>query len=801
MLTSIKMLKSIIQFDYTPEELGDELSMMGLEVEGITQVRHRFDGIMTGKVKTIRRIVDTKLSKAIINVGNENVQIVTAASNLKSGDIVPVALPHSKIVSGADVLKKDFKGIASDGMLCSYSELGLDPEILSGEEKEGILILPTDTPVGEKLEDILPIDDDYLELSLLPDRADAFCLWGVARWIEIIKAREEGRRADFSKLEETVSLKMKGVTNIPIIIAEKDLCPFYSGRFIRNITVTASSLSLRQKLFMLRMRPVNNIVDVTNFVMGFYGQPLHVFDADIIKGKIYIRSAKKGEKIQTLDEIERNLSDANLVIADESGPIAIAGVIGGFKTAVTLKTKNILLESAYFSPECVARSARSLGIATDASATFEKGADPLFPSKASSIASDLISKETHGIPAKENAVSCLTPKNPVNLRIARAEKILGEKVDKKSLRKYFNFEGFDFTEKKDHFMVAAPSFRTDIKEEVDLIEEIVRMKGYNEFGETLIVGELKGAKRTGYENFIWDLKEKLVKLGLDEIQTISLIGESSFDLIGYTDKKKSIKLLNPLSADMAFMRPLLLPTMLSVLERNKKSENVNVSVFEVGKVFCKEKLFKETDELGILLSGARTGKNYLGVHFPYSLLYLKGLFEELFLYYDVPVTFKTEKFSFMYPYQSAGIYHKGEKIGYLGTINAAVLNKLGLTDEVFYGVIKVEKLLQNYGGEINFETFSLYPSVKRDIAVIVDEDATEEDVRNAILSVAPCELRKITLFDIYKGSPLPLGKKNLAYSLEFSSVDKTLKGEEINKFIEILEKTLQKKVNGKLRKE
>jgi len=801
MLTSIKMLRSIIQFDYTPEELGDKLSMMGLEVEGITRVRHRFDGIITGKVETIHHIADTKLNKAIINMDNENVQIITAASNLKNGDIVSVALSHSKVASGADIVKKDFKGIASSGMLCSYSELGLDPEILSSEEKEGILILPTDTPVGEKLEDVLPIDDDYLELSLLPDRADAFCLRGVARWIEIIKAKEEDRQADFSQLEEAISLKMKGVTNIPITIEDKELCPFYSGRFIKDVTVTASLLSLRQKLFMLRIRPINSVVDTTNFVLGFYGQPLHAFDADIIKGKIYIRLAKKGEKLKTLDEIERNLSNVNLVIADELGPIAIAGVMGGFKTAVTKKTKNILLESAYFSPRCIARSARSLGIVTDASATFERGADPLFPSKASIIAANLISKETYGVPTKDNAVSYITPKNPVNLRIARIEKILGEKVDKKNLRKYFSFEGFDFVEKKEHFIVTAPSFRADIKEEIDLIEEIVRMKGYNEFGEALIVGELKDAKRTEYENFIWDLKEKLVKLGLDEVQTISLLGKSSLDLVEYTDKKKVIKLLNPLSIDMAFMRPLLLPTMLSVLERNKKSENVNVSIFEVGKVFCKEKLFKETDELGILLSGARTSKNYLGMHFPYSLLYLKGLFEELFLYYDVPVTFEAEKFSFMHPYQSAGIYCKGEKIGYLGTIDMTALNKLGLIDEVFYGAINVEKLVKYYGVEINFKPFSLYPSVKRDIAIIVDEDTAEKDVRNAILSVAPRELQKITLFDIYKGSPLPKEKKNLAYSLEFSSVNKTLKGREINKFIEILEKTLQREVKGKLRKE
>jgi len=801
MLTSIKLLKTVIQFDYTPEELGNKLSMLGLEVEGITRVRYQFEGIITGKIVENQNIPRTKLKKMIIDTGTENIQIVTATTNLKNGDIVPVAPPYSKIEGGVEILSKNFEGIASNGMLCSYSELGLDPEILSSEEKEGIFVFPADTPVGEKIENILPIDDDYLELSLLPDRADAFYLRGIARWIEIIKAREGGRRADFSRFERPIPLKIIGKTPIPIRIKDKKLCPFYSGRLIRNVNVGKSSLSLRQKLFMLRIRPVNNIVDITNFVLRFYGQPLHTFDADTIKQEIDIRPAKMGESIKTLDEVERNLSEANLVIADKSGPIAIAGVMGGYETAVTGKTKNVLLESAYFSPTCIARSARGLGIVTDASDIFERGSDPLSPPVGSIIASYLIAKETKGVPAEDNAVSFITSKKPVKLRLGRVERMLGEKINKKDIKKYFDFEGFNYTDKGEQFEISAPSFRGDINEEIDLIEEIVRMKGYNEFGEALIVGELKGAKRTKYEDFVWKLKEKLVKMGLDEIQTISLVSESLLDLVGYSEKEKVVRLLNPLSQDMALLRPMLIPTILPVLERNKKVGNANVALFEVGKVFGMGRIFEETDELGILLSGTRTDKNYLKSDFSYSLPYLKGLFEDIFSSCNISPAYRPLQISFMHSYQSAGIYLGKEKIGYIGTVSTDVLEKIGLTDKAFYGAVNVEKLSQQCNMEIDFKPFSLYPSVKRDIAIVVDEDIPEKEVRDAIFSVAPPELQRVVLFDFYKGLPLPAGKKNLAYSLEFSSNHRTLKGEEINRFIGLIEKVIQKKIKGKLRKE
>ncbi len=801
MLVSIRLLKTIISFDYTAEELGDKLSMLGLEVEGVTRVRHKFENIITGKVLEIQDVPNTKLKKTLIDIKTEKIQIITAATNLRINDIVPVALVHSRIANGTEILNRNFREIVSKGMLCSYAEIGLDPEILNSEEKEGIFTFPLDAPIGEKVEDILPIDDDYLELSLLPDRADAFCLRGVARWVEIIKSREKGRRADFSQFEDHSSINITGKTNIPIHIEDKTLCPFYSGRLIKNVTVNKSSLSLRQKLFMLRIRPVNNVVDITNFVLRFYGQPLHTFDADTIQNEVIIRLAKEGEKVKTLDEVERKLTENNLIIADRRGPIAIAGVIGGYETSVTEKTKNVFLESAYFSPHCIAKSARSLGIVTDASDIFERGADPLLPPTGSLIAADLISKEAKGIPAKENAVSFIVPAEPVNLRLSRAEKILGEKIDKKDVKKYFDFEGFDYRDKGEQLEVTAPSFRRDIKKEIDLVEEIVRMKGYNEFGETLIVSELKSAKRTTYEDFIWNLKDKLVKMGLNEVRTVSLTNESLLNLIGYSEKDSIIRLLNPLSSDMSLMRPLLLSTLLPVLERNKKVGNTDIAIFEIGKIFKKEEKFKEADELGILLSGKRSEKNYLKADFAYSFPYLKGIFEEIFSFCNITPDYLPEQIVWMHPYQSAGIYLKKEKIGYIGTINDDILNKIGVADRVFYGAINVEKLMRHCNKEIQFKPFSLYPPVKRDIAIVVDSDTAEKDVREAIISAAPPELQKIVLFDIYKGMPLPPNKKNLAYSLEFSSIHKTLKGEEINRFIDQLEKVIQNKVKGKLRKE
>ena len=795
MIISTKLLKEIVDFDFSTEELAEKLTSIGMEVEGIRKIRHTFKDIITGRILENKNIPGTKLSNVKVDLGKTVFQIVTAATNLKEEDVVAVALPGSLTADGTEISEKNFSGKISKGMLCSYSELGIEGEILSQDEKEGILIFPEGTPIGVHVEEILPIDDDLMELSLLPDRADGFYVMGVARWIEVLKSREKGKKADFTNLLPKLNLEIFGKTDFPIHIEDNKLCDVYSGRIIRDVKVKKSSVSLRKYLFLLRVRPINNIVDITNYVAKLYGQPLHAFDLDKLREKIVIRLATKGEKIKTLDGIERSLTENNLLIADTSGPIAIAGVMGGESTSVTEATNNILLESAHFNARIISKSSRTIPLITDASTLFEKGTDETFPSSASKIAALLIQKEANGKPFEENIVSYLVQREPIKVRFEKISSLLGTDLTKKEVCNYLNYEGLDFIEKKDHLLVTSPAFRQDLSIEEDLIEEIIRMKGYNEFGEKPILSELKSGTRTHFENFVWLLKDLLVNLGLSEICTTSL---SNIELLKKTssyNENRAIRIINPLNEEMSILRPDLFPTMFAVLERNFNMQNSNLSLFEIGNVFKKENgEFKEILEASIIISGDRISENGFNAKLPYDFYYLKGLIEEVLETLQIDFRIKEKKFEYLNPMQSASIHTKNKLIGFLGKISN------DLAKNAFFATLNIDMLYELSGMNIHFKEFSVFPAVKRDIAVVVDEDLPEIEVRRTIHKANSRELKSIILFDIYKGRPLPPNKKNLAYSLEFSSLTRTLTGEEVDKIIDIIEERIKKEIGGELRK-
>ncbi len=801
MLISMKLLREILPFDYTAEELAEKFTLLGLEVEEIIKTGKRFDKVITVRVENLSHIEGTKLFELDAFTGEKNFHVITAATNLKNGDIVPFVIPHGRIANGTEIVSRNFNGKVSEGMLCSYKELGIEGEILSSEEKEGILIFPEDTPVGKPLESLFPVEDTFLSFSLLPDRADAFYVIGIARWIEIMNAQKENRKADFSRFKPNVSPQLFGNTDIPVFVKERRLAPFYSGRKIADVKVGKSSYDLRRKLFMLRARPINNIVDITNYILKFYGQPLHAFDFDKIKSAVYVRKARKGEKLRTLDGVERELNEWNLVIADSERPIALAGVMGGEDTEVTKDTRNVFLESAYFSPSCISKSARSLNLMTDASVLFEKGTDPLFPEEASLLASELISTEAGGKPFGSNIINYVEPAKPVTVRLSRIGKLLGENLPKTEVKKYFDFEGFDYQDKGDSLEVKPPSFRRDINIEADLIEEILRMKGYNSFGEELLRGELKSAKRTEEEEFLWLLRDLLVKAGLTEVQTVSLIGKKILEnsLIG---DKNQASVVNPFSEEMSILRPSLFPVLMSVVETNKKNGTEDIAIFEIGKVFSfSDGKYREEDKIGIMLSGDRVKTNPFGVRVPYDFYYLKGIFETLFAELGINPRFTEGKAAYLHPYRTAFVYVDEERMGIMGEVNSEVGKNFGVKGKLFYGEISVPVILRKRNVGKTYKEFSVHPPLKTDIAVVVDKNVNEKTVRDIILSVAPAELENINLFDIYTGKPLAENEKNLAYSLEFFAKDRTMKREELEDFMDKLEKILKSEIGGKLRKE
>ncbi len=803
MLISMKLLRETIPFEYTSEELANELTLLGLEVEEVVKIKHDFENIVTARVENLEKIPGSKLFKLLANTGKEKLQVITAATNLNNGDIVPLALPNSKISGGRKIETRFFDKVKlnSYGMLCSYEELGLDKELLSNKEREGIFVFPEDTPLGALVEDALPIDDEFIDLSLLPDRADAFYLVGVARWIEILKAKKEGRKADFSRFNVDTELELFGNTPLPVVVEAKELAPFYSGRLIKGVKVKESSYELRKKLFMLRARPINNVVDITNFVLKFYGQPLHAFDYDKISEEVRIRVAKDGEKLKTLDGVERTLTKWNLVISDKHKPIALAGVMGGEETEVSENTENVFLESAYFLPSCISRSARSLKLMTDASILFEKGTDPLFPEKASLFASKLIVKEAGGRAAKSNVFDGVEKPKSVTVRIERINKILGREVPKSEVKKCFDFEGFKYEDAGNSIKVYAPSFRRDINIEVDLIEEVLRMKGYNSFGEELLSGKLKSAVRTREEEFLWNIRETLSTLGLTEVVTVSLINEALVKKANVSEENIA-RVTNPFSKDFEVLRPSLFPVLMDIAELNNSRGVKDMAIFELGTVFhFDRKKYDEETTLGILIYGDRVLLNPFKRSLSYDFYYLKGLLESFFHRIGLSVEFSEYKIPFLHPYQTAKLFVNGKNAGFLGRVQDEVAKSFGIKKPVFYAEIPVKKIMKETKKEKTYIPISLFPPLKMDVAIVVDKSVPEYKVRSIIKNSAPSELKEIELFDIYTGQPLSDNEKNLAYSLAFYSDNRTMKREELETFIETLEKNVKTRLNGKLRKE
>ena len=797
MIVSYKLLKDLISFSYSPEELADKFTQIGIEVEKVEHINKQFDGVITAKVLEVTPLSNEKDFLVKIDTKEGIFNVVTGATNVKVNDVVPFARPNAKIKDGRVILEKTFGDVVSVGMLCSYDELGIESDLLSNDEKTGIFILPEGTPIGVPLEDVFPLEDTLLELSLLPDRADAFYLVGVARWIEILLAREEKRKADFSKFAVDVSLNnFLGQTPLSVNIVDSKHCTLYSGRLIEKVTIKNSTYPLRKLLFGLRIHPINNIVDITNFIAKMYGQPLHAFDFDKLHGNISIRLAHEGETIKTLDGVERHLTSKNLVIADEKGPVAIAGVMGGEATEVTPETKNVFLESAYFTPATVAASGRSLNLLTDASALFEKGIDPNFTLNASLLATKWIIDESKGVPYKDSVDDKRTAKSPVNLRLSKASSLLGYSLSKEEVKTYFDMEGLPFNISQDTFSVEPPSFRHDLEIEEDLVEEIARMKGYNEFIETPIVAELRSGSIEPTMKLNDHIREIMCNFGLTEIVTSTLTNEELLAKFSLFDESSTIKIINPLTEDMSYLRPSLFPNAVDVAKRNMSFQINELSLFEIGKVFYKkDSSFKEEFMLGVFLSQDKMRRAFSNKTNVYDYFYLKGIFEGLCSLLKVDCDFVKSSKPFMHPYQTAEIFFKNISVGFIGKIHPDIF------ENAFYGELNLSALYDFVDLNKKFEPFSQYPSVKRDIAIIVDKDIEEAKVRKAIKESGIKELKDVVLFDVYQGDPLPPHKKNLAYALEFVSTERTLTSEEVDKFVWQIEQVISKTVNGVIRRQ
>lgn len=638
-------------------------------------------------------------------------------------------------------------------------------------------------------------DEKVFNLKITSNRGDCLSIIGVAREIQAILGNKL-RMPDFSIKEDD-----ENISNlIKVEISEESLCPRYSCRIMKDVEVKESPSWLKNKIESAGLRCVNNVVDATNFVLLELGQPLHAFDYDLIEGKeIIVRCAKEGEKIITLDGRIRELTSSNLVIADKIKPIAIAGVIGGLNTEVKEKTKNILLESAHFNALSVRRTAKNLGLSTEASYRFERGVDPAGTVKALDRVCRIIQEIGGGKIVKNYIDTCTMKIQPkeILLRSDRCNKILGTNLSLENLKKLLNRLELNSILKNDNLIVSVPTFRMDLNKEIDLIEEIARVYGYEKIEEKLPEGKIFPGKKP--KNIFWEEKAKeiLIKIGLKEVMSYSLINPKVFEkiLLGEDNLRKIIPIKNPMSEEHSVLRTTLLPSFIEIVKRNMSFNIEDINIFEFGKIYyLEENLMKEIRTLACCISRNLLKKSWnLKENLKADIFYLKGIFSLLFKELGIN-NYEIKKASYPFFYEDSGgeIYINTEKIGFFGEIQDEVKRNFEIDVDLFYFEIDFDKILNDVKEEKFYTPLPKYPEIKRDISLLVKEEVTNEEITKIIKGQGGHLLKRLELFDVYRGKQIPEGFKSLAYSLIYQNENRTLSSEEV----EIIQENIKKELKN-----
>jgi phenylalanyl-tRNA synthetase beta chain len=755
---SVNWLREFVDLPEKPDEIAELLTRAGIEIKKIETRSANIDKVIVSQITASSRHPNAdRLTVCQVDDGSGTKrQIVCGATNYKVGDKVPLALPGAKLSNGTEIRKSKLRGVDSEGMLCSPIELGL------GEDASGLLILSPDAKVGAPIVDLFPADT-VLDVEITPNRGDLLSHFGLAREIAALS----GNKLKISPPEANIEINKSGIT-----IAATRECPFFSLRKIDNVKVRPSPQWLRAKIESVGIRSINNIVDISNFVMLELGQPTHAFDADKLKGGINVRLARDGEKFLALDGKTYSLKPDNCVIADQERTVGIGGVMGGEETGVTDSTKNILLEAAYFLPASIRRTARDLNLQSDASYRFERGVDPEMILIASQRSAELMSEIAGGTPAKEIQVAGELPVDPadVSLSYEKCSRVIGVAIDPKTVDEIltrFGVRKTASTSKSATWKI--PSYRRDLQRDVDLIEEVLR--GY---GVDKIPGRTRGrfistsdADRSHDVETLF-LRERLAGYGLSEVRTSKLISRNASAF-----SEGAIELRNPLSEDHVALRPNLISGLLDVVERNIRAGAGSVSVFEIGRVFISRAEKDEDRRLGILLWGNASLPNWRSQkNRSFDLFDLKGALQCV-----VPnLSFRPGKSA---DFALAVDVYSGDKpIGFGGQVSA---NKSGAPSSVFVAEVNLE-WLPTSGSAKKFRELDRYPSVTRDIAMIVPEKLTHAEILRVIEETAEPLLETVQLFDLFEvseGPAPPASGKSLAYRLTYRAKNRTLTNEEV----------------------
>ena len=775
--------KEFAKFECTPHEYAERMTMSGSKVETYECEADQIKNVVVGKILSIVPHPDSDhMVVCQVDVGqDEPVQIVTGAGNLKVGDLVPAALHKSLLPGGKEIRKGKLRGVESNGMLCSLAELGLTKHDFPNAIEDGIMVLDEEWPTGTPIVRALGLDDVSVDFEITPNRPDCLSVRGLGR--------ETAATFGVPFMDHVPEVKPGhgDVTDsLKVDIENADLCYRYVGAVVENVRVKPSPRWMRERLRLCGVRPINNLVDITNYVMLEYGQPMHCFDYKYVNGgHITVRNARPGEEIETLDGVDRVLSEEMLVIADEKGPIAVAGVMGGEFSGVYDDTTTIVFESAMFNGPSVRTTAKKLGMRTEASGRYEKGLDPNGCLRCLQRALELVQLLDAG-DVVNGVVDVWTQKREerrVLLRPEMVNKLLGTNLDKQQMIDILLPLGFVM----DGDDVIVPSDRWDVERDCDIAEEVARYVGYNKMPSTIMTG-VASARPTERQTFREKMLNTLVGYGLYEVETFSFFSRKSFDAINLPQNdplRKAVVISNPLGEDTSIMRTTALPSVMDVVARNYNARAAECAVFEDATVYLPhggpDELPDEVESVVLAAYGQE-----------YDYLALKGMVEKLLETAGVKdVRYERNAAGTTYhPGRCADIYLGDEKLGVIGELHPTVLGNYGVKPRVVAAELNMDVLFAHRGGTALFQPLPKHPATARDLALVADLSMPAAQIAQCIEKAAGKLLESLTLFDVYTGEHMAQGKKSLAYNLVLRAPDRTLTDEETENIVQKVLKSL-----------
>ncbi len=787
---SEKWLREWVNPDLDTAALVEKLTNAGLEVDAVEPVAGDFSGVRVGQVKSVEPHPDAdKLRLTKVDVGEaELLEIVCGASNVREGLKVPVAVVGAVLPGDFKIKKAKLRGVPSFGMLCSSKELGLT------ESADGLMELADEAPVGEDFRAYLELDDVSIDIDLTPNRSDCLGVAGVAREVGVLTSTDVCQ----VNCEE---VKASSDKTFPVKVNATAGCPRYLGRVIENINPQAETpVWMQEKLRRSGLRSLGPVVDVTNYVMLELGQPMHAFDLDKLNNGISVRLSQDGDKLTLLDGQEIDVQPDTLLITDDNGPLALAGIMGGEQSGVTETTHNLFLEAAFFSPDVIAGKARAYGLHTDSSHRFERGVDPALAQQAMQRATALLLDIVGGEAGPVTEVLSdkdLPSTASIHLREDRIERVLGISLEAAEVSDQLSRLGLSLTRVEDGWQVKVPSFRFDLAIEVDLIEELGRLYGYDRLPETRPQGTVLTSNITERLTQLERLQNLLVDRGYFEAVTYSFVEPKLQSLLA-EDDLAPIKLANPISADLSVMRTSLWPGLVQALVYNANRQHERVRLFEVGRVFKGElDNIEQERRIGGLIYGDQNAEQWSEKAREVDFFDAKGDVEALLDITGGDIRFQAEPHPALHPGQTARIYKNGEAIGWLGALHPKLQKPLDVNGRVYLFELSLPAVLLAQIPE--FTALSKYPAIRRDLALVVDEAVTAGQIENCLSAIDSDILKSFQLFDVYTGDGVELGKKSLAMAFHLQHGERTLKDDEVDALIKTVTDSLEQSVGATIR--